>query len=112
MHSVRKLFFVPVGLPGMGKSTLAKHIRQATAKNLQGGKADYVDPSSQPLGKRDFCDAFSGSPNVIDGLVLPDVDFEKISYDSILGDNTNAYQQDHPETPFHEIIDIIRDKAD
>lgn len=34
MHSVKKLFFIPVGLPGMGKSTLAKHIRQATENNL------------------------------------------------------------------------------
>ena len=30
MQTVKKLFFIPVGLPGMGKSTLAKHIRQAT----------------------------------------------------------------------------------
>ncbi len=34
MHSVKKIFFVPVGLPGMGKSTLAKHIRLATEKHL------------------------------------------------------------------------------
>ena len=27
MQTVKKIFFVPVGLPGMGKSTLAKHIR-------------------------------------------------------------------------------------
>jgi len=27
MRQVQKLFFVPVGLPGMGKSTLAKNIR-------------------------------------------------------------------------------------
>ena len=27
MRSVTKLFFVPAGLPGMGKSTLAKNIR-------------------------------------------------------------------------------------
>jgi tRNA uridine 5-carbamoylmethylation protein Kti12 len=39
MYHVKHLFFVPVGLPGMGKSTLAKHIRQATQKNLQGGKS-------------------------------------------------------------------------
>ena len=34
MLNVKKLFFVPVGLPGMGKSTLAKHIRQTTEKHL------------------------------------------------------------------------------
>lgn len=34
MNAVKKIFFVPVGLPGMGKSTLAKHIRLATEKHL------------------------------------------------------------------------------
>ena len=43
---------------------------------------------------------------------LPEVDFQRISYDRILGDNTNEYGELHPETPFHEIIDIIRPKAD
>lgn len=28
MRNVNKLFFIPVGLPGMGKSTLAKHIKK------------------------------------------------------------------------------------
>lgn len=35
MQSVSKLFFVPVGLPGMGKSTLAKHIKISTEKYLR-----------------------------------------------------------------------------
>ena len=34
MHHIRKIFFVPVGLPGMGKSTLAKHINISTQKHL------------------------------------------------------------------------------
>ena len=34
MHHIRKLYFVPVGLPGMGKSTLAKHINISTQKHL------------------------------------------------------------------------------
>ena len=34
MNAVKKIFFVPVGLPDMGKSTLAKHIRRATEKHL------------------------------------------------------------------------------
>ena len=38
--------------------------------------------------------------------------FAKISYDKILGDLTAEYGEQHPETPFHEIIDIIRPKAD
>ena len=34
MQHIKRLFFVPVGLPGMGKSTLSKHIKQAVARNL------------------------------------------------------------------------------
>lgn len=43
--------------------------------------------------KRDYSDAF-GEPslNIIDGRVMPDVDFKKISYDRILGENTNEYK--------------------
>ncbi len=29
MEQVKKIFFVPTGLPGMGKTTLAKHLKQA-----------------------------------------------------------------------------------
>ena len=38
--------------------------------------------------------------------------FAKISYDRILGENVTEYSAVHPETPFHEVIDIIRAKAD
>ena len=34
MQHIRKLFFVPVGLPGMGKSTLAKNIKNSIDKHL------------------------------------------------------------------------------
>ena len=34
MQHITKLFFVPVGLPGMGKSTLSKHIKLAVENNL------------------------------------------------------------------------------
>ena len=119
MHGIKKLFFVPVGLPGMGKSTLAKGIREATNQHLSGGKDTLTDVLSQSMpilgAKRPHTQAFpenEARPNIIDGKVLPDVGFFKISYDRILGDNLNAYAQDHPDTPFHEIIDIIRDKAD
>lgn len=123
MYGVRKLFFVPVGLPGMGKSTLAKGIRKATQGHLQGGKGglleeclsqkSFQETPLQVAGKRGRAQAFGEArPNIIDGQEFPDVDFEKISYDRILGDNTNAYQKDHPEVPFHEIIDIIREQAD
>jgi hypothetical protein len=38
MRTVNKLFFIPVGLPGMGKSTLAKHIKLAV-DGIESGKA-------------------------------------------------------------------------
>lgn len=34
MRDVTQIFFVPVGLPGMGKSTLAKNIRMTIQKSL------------------------------------------------------------------------------
>jgi adenylate kinase family enzyme len=34
MQTIKKIFFIPVGLPGMGKSTLAKYIKLATDNNL------------------------------------------------------------------------------
>lgn len=39
MNAIKKIFFVPVGLPGMGKSTLAKHIRLSTEKHLHTARA-------------------------------------------------------------------------
>jgi adenylylsulfate kinase-like enzyme len=36
MRNINKLFFIPVGLPGMGKSTLAKHIKQVVT-NIEAG---------------------------------------------------------------------------
>ena len=48
MRSVTKLFFVPVGLPGMGKSTLAKNIRLTIEKSLskESKAASSISPSS------------------------------------------------------------------
>ena len=43
---------------------------------------------------------------------MPVVNFKKISYDRILGDQTNAYLEKNPQVPFHEVIDIIRPAAD
>ena len=47
MRQVQKLFFVPVGLPGMGKSTLAKNIRLSVEKNLS---FDRQNPKKVSLG--------------------------------------------------------------
>ena len=118
MHHIRKLYFVPVGLPGMGKSTLAKHINTSTQKHLnksavaartgpQNVDSPYFNVEKESEKKlREY--------GMAEGKLesMPEVDFQRISYDRILGDNTNEYGAKHPETPFHEIIDIIRGKAD
>ena len=36
MAHVKKIYFIPVGLPGMGKSTLAKRLRQTIENNFAG----------------------------------------------------------------------------
>lgn len=46
------------------------------------------------------------------GKAIPSVSYKKVSYDRILGENLTSYQEKHPEVPFHEVIDIIRSKAD
>jgi len=43
---------------------------------------------------------------------MPIVEFNRVSYDSILRDLTSSYLEEHPSVPFHEVIDIIRPKAD
>ena len=101
MNNVKKLFFVPVGLPGMGKSTLAKHIKLAAQKSHKPGGVQSLLPEEM---SPQLSGAHSSLPT--------NVSFEKVSYDRILGDNLSAYREQHPEVPFHEIIDIIRGKAD
>jgi hypothetical protein len=49
MQHVKRLFFVPIGLPGMGKSTLSKHIKLAIENNLNGSKL-----SKTHLGKENL----------------------------------------------------------
>ena len=66
------------------------------SKSLSEAQATKIDLESWQLRKNNF----------------PEVSFTKISYDGILGDITAAYGEEHPDTPFHEIIDIIRPKAD
>lgn len=105
MKHITKLFFVPVGLPGMGKSTLAKHIRMSVENNL-------CDSKSKPHKQGMIPDDITLSLEKAFGKAVPNVSFAKVSYDRILGENLADYQAKHPEVPFHEVIDIIRSKAD
>ena len=99
----------------MGKSTLAKHIKISTDKHLN----KQVLTATKQSRDTDF--PFDPmTTKKISGLELtesklqslPEVSFAKISYDKILGDLTAEYGEQHPGVPFHEIIDIIRPKAD
>lgn len=83
MSHIKKLFFVPVGLPGMGKTTLAKHLEHCKHKQF----VNFEDSRFTII-------------------------FKKISYDRMLTDNQKAFQAKHPDVPFHECIDIIRGQAD
>ena len=56
------MFFIPVGLPGMGKSTLAKHIRLAIEKNLQ---------TPRPSGKDKLVLSQKNEISIQDGVWLP-----------------------------------------
>ena len=47
MRHVQKLFFVPVGLPGMGKSTLAKNIRLSVQNNLSFNQQNHGQKTRQ-----------------------------------------------------------------
>ena len=47
MHHIRKLYFVPVGLPGMGKSTLAKNIRLSVQNNLSFNQQNHGKKTRQ-----------------------------------------------------------------
>ena len=38
--------------------------------------------------------------------------FQKVSYDRILGNKVKEFSATNPTVPFHEVIDIIRPKAD
>ena len=50
--------------------------------------------------------------NVRLSLILPAIEYNLISYDSIVSSQVEKYTKLHPEVSFHEVIDIIRPLAD
>jgi hypothetical protein len=94
MRSVKNLFVVPVGLPGMGKSTFSKHLKRTTSTHFskKSSTLNLIEPNTD--------------------LNMPVIEFKKISYDRILGDMVDEYQKMHKETSFHHALDIIRPLAD
>lgn len=99
LRNIRTFFFVPVGLPGMGKTTLSKNFRSACQKYFfsQVDDQENTDPN---LGKNQY-------PY---GPLL--LDFQKVSYDGLLKKHQQEYLAKHPDEEFHRVIDIIRDFAD
>jgi hypothetical protein len=100
MANVRTFFFVPVGLPGMGKTTLSKNFRSACQKFFysqiiedQENTNPNIQPDQYPYGQ----------------LLL---DFQKVSYDGLLRKHQEEYLAKFPDEEFHRVIDIIRDFAD
>ena len=98
MASIRKFILIPIGLPGMGKTTLSRFLHATSSAPFK------VNMTSQLLqnivGK------------VQDSESKLKLEFNKISYDHILTQNQKEYCAKHPEIGQHEAIDIIRGKAD
>lgn len=94
MRKVRNLFIVPVGLPGMGKSTFSKNLKRATSKISQ--QNNNLKTNSKKEKEHSF----------------GNVTFTKISYDRILGEKVTEYQKANKDCEMHTVIDIIRPFAD
>lgn len=101
MATVSKFILVPVGLPGMGKTTLSRFLNATSQAPLRVGKKQ----NQMTLGTMNKMKQMS------EGTLMK-MDFMKISYDRILTNNQKEYCAKHPEIDMHQAIDIIRDKAD
>ena len=120
LTSTKKLFLVPVGLPGMGKSTLAKNFRKAIEKhNLMIQQVTHPE-ISRTVGGMDQhmkeAKLNSSTEQLISKTVKPILPkrliFQKVSYDRILGAKVDEFTATNPDVAMHEAIDIIRPLAD
>ena len=82
MNKITKYFIIPIGLPGMGKTTLSRFLQNYSSQKI----------------------------NFTNNTII--LNFQKISYDRILTSNQKSYCALHPDVGMHEAIDIIREKAD
>ena len=119
-NSTKKLFLVPVGLPGMGKSTLAKNFRKAIeTHNLSMQQTSQIQENLTGQSMGDYMKEAKlnfATEQLITSVAKPylpkRVIFQKVSYDRILGNKVKEFSATNPTVPFHEVIDIIRPKAD
>lgn len=87
LDRVKMIYIVPIGLPGMGKTTLSSALL---------GIQDYTIPKSMTRTERTHLQ----------------LEFIKIDYDDNLTTKTNEYCREHPEIDFHTAVDIVRAEAD
>lgn len=93
MAKINKFILVPIGLPGMGKTTLSRFLSSCTSSGVI--KVDHLNKLMNCENKTNLR-----------------LDFQKISYDRILTGNQKDYCEANPSVGMHEAIDIIRGKAD
>ncbi|CDW71775.1 UNKNOWN [Stylonychia lemnae] len=82
-ETIRRLVFLPAGIPGMGKTTIGRFLEQASLKL-----------KVQTLGS-----------NV-------KVQFKRVSFDHVFTDLQQKYFQEHPDVDFQAAFDIIRGQAE
>ena len=120
LRKTKNLFLIPVGLPGMGKSTLAKNFKRAIERHnaiMQMGSQIDSDEKAKTmddyLKEAKLNSATAKLMTDVVQQVLPSrIEFKKVSYDRILADKVQEFTATHPDVTMHETIDIIRPDAD
>eukprot|EP00347_Sterkiella_histriomuscorum_P005519 403356308 len=94
-NHLKRIFLIPIGLPGLGKTTLAKCLESTFSNQFISSQANVNKNSSENIS-----------------TLNSRVHYTRVDYDKMLQDYQQSYQLKHPETPFHQIIDIVRGQAD
>eukprot|EP00347_Sterkiella_histriomuscorum_P002864 403366501 len=82
-QGIKRLIFLPAGIPGMGKTTIGRFLEQASIRVR-------LENSGQEIK----------------------VVYKRISYDVVFTDLQQNYLQEHPDADFQSVFDIIRGQAD
>lgn len=121
LQHTNKLFLIAEGLPGMGKSTLCKNFKQAIEQHNK--LVALSQQPSSPLAQASLATgqqaatACPASHQLMASLgptpsLQKRIRLEKVSYDKLLGHKIDDFSKTNPDMAFHEILDIIRPKAD
>lgn len=142
MNSIKKFFIVPIGLPGMGKTTLSRFLlnsnnytvtyppsikKQMTTQGINLGqkmnRVSHPGENSQdtslleqqgPMGQnvKDIINSGLEMMASHNRKAQVKLDFHKISYDYILTTAAQKYCDENEGVDLNTAIDIIRDQAD